>query len=396
MLVSILKRITTAAAVTVLLASCSTTPPPVEKKEATVDRTVFESASFETFASVHPQEWGPALAAFKQSCTALRSKPAWAGVCRAAEQTEPAEAMQFFRDNFDAWKMMKETVGKDSGEQLGLTDTGLMTGYYEPMLNAVPERDAAHTTPILSTPDDLIIVDLASVYPKLKGMRLRGKLVGRKIIPYDSRSAIVQRRDLDRYAIAWSNDPVEVFFLQIQGSGRLKMPDGSLVRVGYDDQNGHPYKAVGSWLVQKGYLQRHELSMQNIQAWARRNPARVNELLDQNPSFVFFKVRQAGSPDEGPRGALGVPLTPRASVAADRRQIPLGAPLVVQVSQNSPHLEFMRPVVAQDTGGAIAGPLRFDYFWGFGHEAGVRAGKQKSRVSAWLLLPKGVQPQTAN
>ena len=165
-----------------------------------------------------------------------------------------------------------------------------------------------------------------------------------------------------------------------------------MIRVGYDDQNGHPYKAVGSWLVEKGYLKRHELSMQNIRAWAFQNPDKVDTLLNQNPSFVFFKPREADNADEGPIGAQGLPLTPKASVAVDRKYIPLGTPLLVSVSQSSPALEFVRPVVAQDTGGAIKGPIRFDYFWGFGDEAGSQAGRQKSSVSAWLLLPKGVRP----
>ena len=268
-----------------------------------------------------------------------------------------------------------------------------MTGYYEPLLKINRTKTADHQIPILSPPDDLIIVDLASLYPSLKGMRLRGKLQGRKLIPYDDRSHIVQRKDLDKYAIGWSDDPVAVFFLQIQGSGRLETAEGNTIRVGYDDQNGHPYKAVGSWLVRKGYLKKHELSMQNIQKWARENPSRVNELLDQNPSFVFFKEREVVDPTEGPIGAQGLPLTPKASVAIDRKFVPMGVPLIVHASQSNPALDFTRPVVAQDTGGAIRGPLRFDFFWGFGEEAGRNAGKQKSDVSAWLLLPKGAVPE---
>ena len=269
-----------------------------------------------------------------------------------------------------------------------------MTGYYEPLLTVSKHRTERHTTPILSTPDDLIIVDLAEAYPKLKGMRLRGKIQGRKLVPYDTRAKIVARKDLDKYSIAWSDDPVAVFFLQIQGSGRLRTEEGELIRVGYDDQNGRPYKAVGSWLVDQGYLKRHELSMQNIRAWAQNNPDKVDTLLNQNQSFVFFKEKKGRDPNEGPIGAQGLPLTPKASVAVDRRYIALGTPVLVSVSQTNPNLNFTKPVVAQDTGGAIKGPIRFDFFWGFGDEAGKNAGRQKSQARAWLLLPNGVTPES--
>lgn len=151
---------------------------------------------------------------------------------------------------------------------------------------------------------------------------------------------------------------VAVFFLQIQGSGRLRTEEGELIRVGYDDQNGRPYKAVGSWLVDQGYLKRHELSMQNIRTWAQNNPDKVDTLLNQNQSFVFFKEKKGGDPNEGPIGAQGLPLTPKASVAVDRRYISLGTPVLVSVSQSNPNLNFTKPVVAQDTGGAIKGPIR--------------------------------------
>ena len=150
---------------------------------------------------------------------------------------------------------------------------------------------------------------------------------------------------------------------------------------------------MGSWLVDQGYLKRHELSMQNIRVWAQNHPDKVDTLLNQNQSFVFFKEKEGGDPNEGPIGAQGLPLTPKASVAVDRRYISLGTPVLVSVSQTNPNLNFTKPVVAQDTGGAIKGPIRFDFFWGFGDEAGKNAGRQKSQVRAWLLLPNGITPE---
>lgn len=379
-----------------LLAGCSTTDKTKQEQEIDEPTSVETRTSIDDYSSINsisPEDWAAGLRAFKVSCRSIGKKTIWKEVCEKAINTGDEQAENFFRTQFTPWKITKIKLGKQTGTIYTEDETGLMTGYYEPLLKINRTKTADHQIPILSTPDDLIIVDLASLYPSLKGMRLRGKLQGRKLIPYDDRSHIVQRKDLDKYAIGWSDDPVAVFFLQIQGSGRLETAEGNTIRVGYDDQNGHPYKAVGSWLVRKGYLKKHELSMQNIQKWARENPSRVNELLDQNPSFVFFKEREVVDPREGPIGAQGLPLTPKASVAIDRKFVPMGVPLIVHASQSNPALDFTRPVVAQDTGGAIRGPLRFDFFWGFGEEAGRNAGKQKSDVSAWLLLPKGAVPE---
>lgn len=385
-----------AVSAALLLAGCSTTDKTKPEKEIDEPTSIETRTTIDDYSSINQisqEDWQAGLKAFRVSCRSIGKKAIWKEVCAKAVSTPDSEAEDFFRSQFTPWKITKIQLGKQTGTVYSEDESGLMTGYYEPLLKISKEKTSGHKIPILSTPDDLIIVDLASLYPSLKGMRLRGKLQGRKLIPYDDRSHIVQRRDLDKYAIGWSDDPVAVFFLQIQGSGRLETNAGKTIRVGYDDQNGHPYKAVGSWLVQKGYLKRHELSMQNIQKWAVENPTRVNELLDQNPSFVFFKERVVTDPSEGPIGAQGLPLTPKASVAVDRKFVPMGTPLIVHASQDNPSLDFTRPVVAQDTGGAIKGPLRFDFFWGFGDEAGKNAGKQKSDVSAWILLPKGAVPE---
>ncbi len=372
------------------------TPTPIPIPPAPITEVIgnnqYTQEDFSVAADVAAADWRRGLKAFVISCRSIKSKPLWSEVCSKAQATSARNAESFFKENLVPWKITRLITDPRTGAIREERTDGLITGYYEPLLKAVKTKSDTHFTPILSTPEDLIVVDMDDVYPSLKGMKLRGKLQGRTLKAYDDRSQIVQRTDLDKYAIGWSDDPVAVFFLQIQGSGRLEFPDGSIVRVGFDDQNGRPYKAVGSWLVQQGYLQKHELSMQNIQKWAKEHPSRVNDLLDQNPSFVFFKPRDVTDPDEGPIGAQGLPLTPMASVAVDRREIPLGVPLLVGADQDNPPLHFIRPVVAQDTGGAIRGSLRFDFFWGFGDEAGIQAGKMKADSSAWLLLPKGAMP----
>ena len=312
----------------------------------------------------------------------------WREACRNVQGMPQGLGRAFFEGNFEIWQVL----AKDS--QRGVfTDKGLMTGYFEPILRASRVRHGIYQYPIYGVPDDLISVELDSIHPQLKGLRLRGKLQGRKLVPYDDRKGIVARKDLEKkHVICWADDPVEAFFLQIQGSGRVLLDNGSLIRIGYADQNGHPYKSLGAWLIENAGLTREEMSMQRIKQWVRDNPQRRQELLNANPNFVFFAERVGYSDDQGPVGAQGVPLTPMASVAVDRRYWKLGVPFVTAASQSLPAMEFARPVIAQDTGGAIKGVLRFDYFWGLGNEAGNRAGGQKSDVSAWVMVPKGQSP----
>ena len=329
-----------------------------------------------------------ALKAFQVSCTTMQHHTLWREACRNVQGMPQGLGRAFFEGNFEIWQVL----AKDS--QRGVfTDKGLMTGYFEPILRASRVRHGIYQYPIYGVPDDLIIVELDSIHPQLKGLRLRGKLQGRKLVPYDDRKGIVARKDLEKkHVICWADDPVEAFFLQIQGSGRVLLDNGSLIRIGYADQNGHPYKSLGAWLIENAGLTREEMSMQRIKQWVRDNPQRRQELLNANPNFVFFAERVGYSDDQGPVGAQGVPLTPMASVAVDRRYWKLGVPFVTAASQSLPAMEFARPVIAQDTGGAIKGVLRFDYFWGLGNEAGNRAGGQKSDVSAWVMVPKGQSP----
>ena len=262
---------------------------------------------------------------------------------------------------------------------------GLITGYYEPVYpGSLTRSETAHVA-VYGVPDDMIVVDLASVYPELKGKRLRGRLEGRVLKPYDT-AEVINREGAKAPVLAWLTDPMDLQFLQIQGSGRIQLEDGRQLRVGYADQNGHPYRPIGRWLVEQGLLKKEDVSMGSIHAWAEANPQRVPELLASNPSYVFFSTRPDSN--EGPRGSLNVPLTAGYSVAIDRKVIPLGSLLWLSTTRpdGSP---VVRPVGAQDTGGAISGEVRADLFWGTGPEAGELAGNMKQQGQIWMLWPKG-------
>jgi membrane-bound lytic murein transglycosylase A len=219
-------------------------------------------------------------------------------------------------------------------------------------------------------------------------MRLRGRLDGRKVVPYASRAEIARdEATRSSQALLWIDDAVELFFMQIQGSGQVDLDDGSRIRVAYADQNGHPYHAIGKWLVDHGEMKLEQTSMQNIKAWAIANPMRLQELLNANPSMVFF--RELPVEGSGPPGALGLPLTPERSLAVDARTTPLGTPVWLATTYPSSERALTRLMLAQDTGGAIRGPVRADFFWGSGPVAGEQAGKMRQRGQMWLLLPTG-------
>lgn len=365
-----------------------TVPPTPESQDFVAGDVRLRPAQFVDLPVTRNEDWEQALKAFQVSCTNMQHHSLWREACRNAQGMPQGLARAFFEGNFELWKVS----ARDSQSGFFI-DKGLMTGYFEPILRASRVRHGIYQYPIYGVPDDLITVELDSIHPQLKGLRLRGKLQGRKLVPYDDRKGIASRKDLEKkHVICWADDPVEAFFLQIQGSGRVLLDNGSLLRIGYADQNGHPYRSLGAWLIENAGLTRDEMSMQRIKQWVRDNPLRRQELLNANPNFVFFAERTGYSDDQGPVGAQGVPLTPLASVAVDRRYWKLGVPFVTAASQSMPAMQFVRPVIAQDTGGAIKGVLRFDYFWGLGNEAGNRAGSQKSDVSAWVMVPKGQSP----
>ena len=327
--------------------------------------------------------------AFLQSCRGLSGKPQWAQwrpACDVAKSIADKDAQAirlFFETQFQPYVAVNPDGNRD----------GLVTGYYEPLLTGARARSDKARFPLHGVPKDLLTIELGDILPELKGKRVRGRLVGNKVVPYYSRAEIVDR-ERGTPTLLWVDDPVELFFLQIQGSGRVQLPSGEMVRVGYADQNGHPYQSIGRVLIERGELQPGEASMQGIQAWARANPKKLDELLNANPSYVFFRELPSRlGPDEGPLGALGVPLVAERSIAIDPRHIPLGAPVYLATTRPNSNEPLRRLVMAQDTGGAIKGVVRADFFWGFGAEAGAQAGRMKQTGQMWVLLPPGAAPK---
>ncbi len=329
-----------------------------------------------------------AWTALLRSCGVLiKRDERWREVCaQAAVLRTPSReiARNFFESAFTPYQI----AAAEGAAQ------GLITGYYEPLLKGSRKPTARYRHAVYGVPDDMLTIDFADLYPELKGMRLRGRIEGRRVVPYHDRAQIENgAAPLRGKEIAWVDDPVDLFFLQIQGSGRIQLDNGETLRVGYADQNGHPYRSIGRVLMDRGDLPLEKTSMQGIKSWILQNPARMNELLNQNASYVFFRELPGGL--DGPLGALGVPLVAKRSAAVDARFVPLGAPVFVATTWPNTNKPLNRLMLAQDTGGAIRGAVRADYFWGFGEEATREAGRMKQALRMWVLLPNGMLPPEA-
>ena len=367
-------------------------------RQASLSRSIgqFQPLRFEQLEGWQDDPLDAALLAWRRNCEAmvLKGQP----FIRLCEESQGIDAQDsnavrgFFERHFEPRRLV--TAGPSGRNQ------NTITGYYEPVLRGSRTATDLYRVPLYKTPTDLVTVKLERQYPALQSYRLRGRLVqtenGSEVQPYPSRAEIDTQGLLKGQEIAWVTDPVEAFFLQIQGSGKIQLEDGSYLRLGYANQNGHPYVSIGRWLVTQGELTLAQASMQGIQAWLARNPQRQNELLHQNPSMVFFReLPPTNDPTEGPLGSLGVPLTAKRSVAVDPRYVALGLPLVL--TTRLPGESGQRPeaitrlVFAQDTGSAIQGPHRGDFFFGSGPEAGQRAGRMKYDGEMVVLIPKGLQ-----
>lgn len=316
-----------------------------------------------------------ALAAFRISCPSVTrrtdqsglTQPAdWTAACAAAARVEQGRARAFFSEQFRAIQ-----VGDGRG---------FATGYFEPEIAGSRTRRPGYEHPVYGMPTDLVEVDLGQFSPTLSGRRIRGRVEGNRFVPYHDRAAITGGALAGRgLEIAYVADPIEFFFLQVQGSGRLRLPDGAIMRIGYAGQNGRDYVGIGRLLRDRGALQAGEASMQGIVAYLRRQPDGGTAVMNENPSWVFFRELTGA----GPLGSLGVPVTGRVSVAADPAFVPLGAPVWLAMDR----AEATGLWVAQDTGGAIRGSNRFDTFWGAGDEARAIAGGMSSRGAVLVLLP---------
>lgn len=330
--------------------------------------------------------------AWMQSCSTLVNKPIWQKACSAAMQLNSqttnnpgSDAVQtYFKQYFSVYR----TTNIDG------TDSGLITGYYQPLLKGSRTKSAQYPNPLYERPNDLITVELDTLFPELKYKRVRGRLVGNKLVPYHNRAEIeAEASPIKGREFIYIDDVIDVFFLQIQGSGIVQMENGEQVHVGYADQNGHSYHSIGRLLIERGELTLAQASMQGIKNWARNNLAKLRELLNNNPSYIFFRELPAGLP--GPLGALGVPILSERSVAVDPKFVPLGAPVFLSTTEPNSTKPLKRLMMAQDTGGAIKGGVRADFFWGAGANAGAKAGAMKQSGKIWVFLPKEFVPNSA-
>ena len=378
-----------------LAAGCQTVPPTAPPAAtAPAAHARFVPAAWSDLPGWSDDPVAAAWPAFVAGCRALAARPqaqVWQAACAAGERvdgTSDGAVRAFFAEHFSPYRIVAEDGG----------DVGLVTGYYEPLLAGSRTPTAEYAIALYGTPDDLLVVDLASLYPELRDKRIRGRLDGRRVVPYWSRAEL--ERDpspLAGKALAYVADPVEAFFLEIQGSGRIALTDGTVMRLGYADQNGHPYRSVARVLIDRGELTRDTASMQAISNWVKAHPGEARALLDENPSYVFFRELPRPPPGsleaaiDGPLGSLGVPLLAQRTIAVDPRFVPLGAPVYLATTMPSSNAPLARLTLAQDTGGAIRGPVRADFFWGFGTQAGREAGRMKQDGRMWLLWPKGAR-----
>ncbi|MFP5405127.1 MAG: murein transglycosylase A, partial [Gammaproteobacteria bacterium] len=266
----------------------------------------------------------------------------------------------------------------------GGEDVGLITGYHEPLVTGSREQESAAQTPLYRRPDDLQATGAT---------RLRA--VGARREPYPTRAAIEDSGFLAGQELVWLDDPVEAFFLHVQGSGRVQLRDGATLRVGFADHNGQPYRAIGAELVARGALRREDVDAPAIRAWLRAHPEQAREVMRSNPRYIFFRESRV-PPDAGPPGSMGVPLTPMRSVATDPGFVPQGALLYLETRYPDDGRPLARAVLSQDRGAAILGSVRADIFFGGGHEAARLAGLMKDPGRLWLLWPREAPPPVSS
>ncbi len=360
-----------------LLISCASSPEYTPKSSAkgsvsTHSSTVakFISASWSDLPGWYDDDLTAAWPAWKRSCDGLvRRNPSgldWKSVCTAANRVN-SSSNQSIRDYFETHMKVME-IRHQAGPAAG-SDRGLVTGYYEPYLNGARQRGGVYQTPIHRYPDE---------WKKRKPAQL------------PTRAELLSSGQLKGQEILWVDDPVAAAFMQVQGSGRVRMNDGKVIRLGFAGTNDQPFKSFAKWLLDRKEINQSTATMQGIQAWAKRNsPQRVQEMLNANPRYVFFREMPAVADiTVGPIGALGVPLTAERSIAVDTKALPLGAPVYLSTTYPLSEKPLRRLMMAQDTGSAIIGAVRADFYWGTGDQAGEYAGRMKQQGKMWVFLPR--------
>ena len=367
-----------------LLSSCVTAN--VSRK---AEPLFLKSTDFRALPGWTDDNAAAALPALQKSCAAIADgNPAsaygpapfagtyadWQGVCGKIPG-DTSQARRYFEDNFTPYEIRGAT-GRD----------GLFTGYYEPVLHGSLTRKAPYLIPIYARPADLVSVDLGAFRPELKGETIMGRVADQRLVPYFTRADIDHGALKKTPKVVWVDNAVDAFFLHIQGSGEVVLPHGRVLQVGYAAANGRAYTAIGRELVKRGALDRKDVSMQSIRAWLEAHPEQAPAVMDVDESFVFFRKLDTAQP----LGAQGVELTPGRSLAVDRKLIPYGAPVWLDAEAPGKNGRLRHLMIAQDTGGAITGAVRGDFFWGAGAEAASNAGIMKSKGQDYLLLPKTV------
>lgn len=359
----------------------------------------FELVAFEDLPGWDEASFQKALPALIRSCDKLDSLPAsrrlpGAAVGgRVADWAEACDSLQAASIDGDVRSALQTHFTPLAVSLAGET-AGTFTGYYEALLRGNLQKTERFNTPLYARPPELVMVNLGDFRADLAGRRVAGKVVDGRLVPYPNRAAIEGGALKDRaLEVLWVDSPVDAYFLHVQGSGRVLMPDGSFLGVGYAAQNGHPNQLIGRHLLQTGAIPREQMSGQSIRAWLAANPEAVQQVLNTDPSFVFFREIDVA---EGPIGSANVPLTAEVSLAVDRKHLPLHAPVWLSAShpnpvgEHAPDEAFNSLMVAQDTGGAITGEIRGDVFWGFGDRAEEIAGRMANEGRYWLILPKAL------
>ena len=364
-------------------------PPP--------EKLVLTPVAFTALPGWSADRVAEAVPAFQRSCAKVKALAAdrsigpdgvggkaadWQAPCAELAKLPPGDDAAA-RAYFETW--FTPYAAANNSER-----RGLFTGYYEVELKGSRNPDPAFPVPLYKRPADLVMVDLGEFADRWRGERIAGRVIAGRLKPFEDRAAIeagaLSGKGLE---LVWLQDPIATFFLHIQGSGRVSFPDGTETRVGYAAQNGHKYVAIGRELIDRGALKREEVSLQTIRAWLQANPGEAAALMNKNPSYVFFQELKG----EGPNGAQNVALTPGRSLAIDSKFLPYGVPVWLDAEDPlDPQTRLRRLLIAQDTGGAIRGPVRGDVFWGHGPEAEEKAGVMKSAGEYYILLPKTVVP----
>lgn len=367
-------------------------PPPAPEAPAAKEALQLGETRFEALSGWAQDRVSDAIPAFRRSCARLANVPPERSLgtpalpMTAADWTEACTALRMVRDGDEAAAraFFQSRFTPFRASDSGNTD-GLFTGYFEAELTGSRSPSARFATPLYARPTDLVSVDLGNFDEELKGRTLAGKVDKGNLVPYP------ERREIEAGMLAgkglelvWVDDAVDAFLLQVQGSGRVMLDDGTSMRLGFAGHNGRPYKSIGRSLIDRGALTADQASWDGIRGWLSRNPGQQADLFAVNPRFIFFRKIEG----EGPIGAEGVALTAGRSLAVDRRYIPLRLPVWLETTwPGTTERKLDRLMVAQDTGGAIRGPVRGDFFWGTGDAALAEAGKMRSRGSYVLLIP---------